>query len=343
MSDAPATFMRREVEEIPAAVRRLLAQEETLSAAGAMLAGRDPAVLVTVARGSSDHAASYLKYATELTVGIPVASLGPSIASLYHARLRLERAVCIAISQSGRSPDIVTLTESARKGGAATLALTNAADSPLGNASDRVVDIQAGPEKSVAATKSFVTSVVAGLSVLAHWQNDTALLSALDALPEQLEAAIACDWSALIAALEGRKSLFILGRGPAIAIANEAALKFKETCGMHAEAYSAAEVLHGPVTIVGEGFPVIALAARDAAEEAMVDTIERIVEQGAIAFATTEKANGATLLPYVATGHPLTDPLVPIASFYAFIEGFARHRGFNPDSPPHLRKITETV
>lgn len=112
---------------------------------------------------------------------------------------------------------------------------------------------------------------------------------------------------------------------------------------MHAEAYSAAEVLHGPVTIVGEGFPVIALAARDAAEEAMVDTIERIVEQGAIAFATTEKANGATLLPYVATGHPLTDPLVPIASFYAFIEGFARHRGLNPDSPPHLRKITETV
>lgn len=344
MSDPSATFMRREIEEIPAAVRRLLAESDgALREAGALVGERDPAVIVTVARGSSDHAAAYLKYAIELTAGVPVASLGPSIASIYHARLRLERAACIAISQSGRSPDIVALAQAARAGGAVTFALTNAAGSPLGAASDRVVDIKAGPEKSVAATKSFVTSIVAGLAVLAHWRRDAALLAALAALPDHFEKAIACDWSELVAALEGKDSLFILGRGPSIAIANEAALKFKETCGMHAEAYSAAEVLHGPVTIVREGFPVIALAARDASEEAMVDTVERIVEQGAIAFATTEKTRSASTLPFVATGHPLTDALVPIASFYAFIEALARHRGLNPDAPPHLRKITETV
>ncbi|MGN6549615.1 MAG: SIS domain-containing protein [Pararhizobium sp.] len=344
MSDRPTTHMRREIEEIPSAVRRLLQESDNaLRQAGAMLRERDPAVIVTVARGSSDHAAAYLKYAVELSAGIPVASLGPSIASIYRAPLRLSRGACIAISQSGRSPDIVAMAESARAGGAATFALTNDAGSPLGAASDRVVDIKAGPEKSVAATKSFVTSVVAGLAILAYGREDAGLAAALMALPEHFEAAIACDWSPLVAALEGKESLFILGRGPSIAIANEAALKFKETCGMHAEAYSAAEVLHGPVTIVRQGFPVIALAARDASEQAVADTIDRTLDQGAVAFATSDRAKGAHVLPFVATGHPLTDPLVLIASFYAFIEALARHRGLDPDAPPHLRKVTETV
>lgn len=344
MTAETATFMRREVEEIPVAVRRLLAESgPALVAAGDMLRARDPAVIATVARGSSDHAATFLKYAVEISAGVPVASLGPSLASIYHAEMRLGNAACIAISQSGRSPDIVAMAKGARTAGAATLALTNDAESPLSTACERSIDIKAGPERSVAATKSFVTSIVAGLAVLAHWRQDRPLLNALDGLPDVFEQALACDWSALVTALDGKDSLFILGRGPGIAIANEAALKFKETCGMQAEAYSAAEVLHGPVSIVGPGFPVIALSVRDAAEKAVAETVARVVGQGADVFVTAEGGNGAHSLPFAASAHPLTDPLALIVSFYGFIETLARHRGVDPDAPPHLRKVTETI
>jgi glutamine---fructose-6-phosphate transaminase (isomerizing) len=344
MTPATSSHMRREIAEIPDRVRQLLADADgALAKGGAWLRAADPAMLLTVARGSSDHAASYLQYAVELTAGIPVASLGPSIGSIYQARLQVSRAVCLAISQSGQSPDIVALAAAVRAGGAATLALTNVARSPLGAAAERVIDFGAGPEKSVAATKSFVCAIVAGLALLAHWREDAGLAAALKALPEQLERALGCDWSALSAALSEAGSLFVLGRGPGNAIAGEVALKFKETCGLHAEAYSAAEVLHGPAAIVRPGFPVIALAARDAAEEAIAATVTRLAEQGANAFVTSDKAKGAQVLPFVATGHALTDPLVPIVSFYNFVEGFARARGRDPDSPPHLRKVTETI
>ncbi len=344
MTPSTSSHMRREIAEIPARVRQLLADPDgALAQAGTWLRGIDPAMILTIARGSSDHAASYLKYAVELTTGIPVASLGPSIVSIYQARLQASHAVCLAISQSGQSPDIVALAQAVRAGGAATLALTNVANSPLGAAADRVIDFRAGPEKSVAASKSFVCAIVAGLALLAHWREDVALAAALAALPDHLERAFGCDWSALASGLGEAGSLFILGRGPGNAIAAEVALKFKETCGIHAEAYSAAEVLHGPAALVRRGFPVIAVAARDAAEDAIAATVTRLVAQGANVFVTSEKAKGAHVLPFVATGHALTDPLVPIVSFYNFIEWFARTRGSDPDLPPHLRKVTETI
>ena len=240
---------------------------------------RDPHVLVTVARGSSDHAASFLKYAVELTAGIPVASVGPSVASIYGAQLRLKGAACLAISQSGKSPDIVAMAEAARRGGALTVAITNTPASPLAAASDHTIDIMAGAEKSVAATKTFVNSALAGLALMAHATEDAALLAALEALPGHFEKAIGCDWTDARGALASASSLFILGRGPSVAIANEAALKFKETCGMHAEAYSAAEVMHGPLALVTPGFPVLALAARDRSEPSMAETADALGRQ----------------------------------------------------------------
>ena len=338
-----ATHMRREIGEIPGAVARLLARSgDALAEAGAELRARDPLVIVTIARGSSDHAAAYLKYAIELTRGIPTASLGPSIASIYGARLRLPQAAAIAISQSGKSPDLVRMTETAAAGGAVTLAITNTPGSQLADVCDRVIDIAAGTELSVAATKTFVSSIVAGLGLLAHWSEDRALLDALEALPERLEAAIACDWSALAEGLDGESSLFILGRGPSLAIANEAALKFKETSGFHAEAYSGAEVMHGPVSLVGRGFPILALTARDAAEENGVATADALAEKGASVFSTSAAVSAARKLPFASTGHPLTDPLALVVSFYSFIESFARRRGMDPDRPVNLRKVTET-
>lgn len=338
------THMRREILEIPDAVARLLLDgDAALREAGAAIRARNPHFVVTVARGSSDHAASFLKYAIELTAGIAVASVGPSIASIYGAKLRLNGAACLAISQSGKSPDIVAMAEQARAGGALTIALTNTAHSPLALASDHAIDILAGAEKSVAATKSFVNSAVAGLALMAHCIDDSELHAALKDLPEHLRKAVACDWSPLAEALDQSTSLFILGRGPSFAIANEVALKLKETCSMHAEAYSAAEVMHGPLALVGPGFPVLALAARDASEPSVADACDRLVAKGATVFATTTRAESARKLPFAATGHPLTDPLALIVSFYAFVEEFARHRGLDPDQPRNLRKVTETL
>ena len=338
------THMAREVAEIPEAAARFLDRSRiAVVAAAAALRRQNPGLMATVARGSSDHAATYLKYAIELEAGIPVASVGPSIASIYRRPLRLAGAACIGISQSGRSPDIVEMMRSAGEGGALSSAITNHADSPMAQASAHCLPLQAGEERSVAATKTFVTSVLAGLSLLAEWREDDALRAAVAGLPAALEQAVALDWEPLSARLSRAPSAFVLGRGPGFAVANEAALKFKETCGIHAESYSAAEVLHGPAAIVQANFPVLALGVEDAALPQLCATAERLAAQGADVFVTGADVAGATRLPSVPGLHPIVAPLVMIAAFYAFVEGLARRRGFDPDTPPHLRKVTETV
>ncbi len=338
------THMRLEIEQIPDATRRLLADGAgELQAAGEALRSLQPVMVATIARGSSDHATAFLKYAIELVAGVPVASIGPSIVSIYGRELKFDRCAALAISQSGKSPDIVAMEQSARRNGALCIALTNTAGSPLATSADLAIDLRAGVENSVAATKSYVSSVVAGLAVLGHWTGDTNLLDGLKALPDAFERALGCDWSPLLAALDGRDSLYVLGRGPALAIAEEAALKFKETCGIHAEAYSAAEVLHGPARIVEAGFPVLALASRDAGEPGVVEVADRLARQGSAVFATTDRVGEAKSLPFAATGHPITDALALIVTFYGFVEMFSRHRGFDPDRPPHLKKVTETL
>jgi glucosamine--fructose-6-phosphate aminotransferase (isomerizing) len=344
MTETP-THMSAEVAEIPAVAARFLESSRgALEAAAAAMRAADPRLVVTVARGSSDHAASYFKYAVEILAGIPVASVGPSVASIYGRQLRLDGAACLGISQSGQSPDIVEMLKSARAGGALTLAVTNDAASPMAAAADHTLPLQAGAEQSVAATKPFVTSVLAALALLAEWREDAGLRAAVAALPEQFEAALACDWTPLSDRLVRANSAFVLGRGPGFAIANEVALKFKETSAIHAESYSAAEVLHGPAALVQAHFPVLALGVADAALPGVIATAERLAGQGADVFLTAAGAGqGVTCLPSVAGVHPLTAPLVLVVSFYRFIEALARRRGFNPDTPPHLRKVTETV
>lgn len=338
------THMAREVAEIPAAAARFLTQSApAVQAAAQAMQKLDPGLMVTVARGSSDHAATYLKYAVELLAGVPVASVGPSVASIYGRPLRLTGAVCVGISQSGQSPDIVEMMRAGRSGGALSVAITNFAESPMGAASNHCLALQAGVEHSVAATKTFVVSVLAGLTLLAEWRQDDDLRRAIADLPVALEKALHLDWSPLAARLSRANSAYVLGRGPAFAIANECALKLKETCGLHAESYSAAEVLHGPAAIVQAQFPVLALGVADAALPHVVTTAERLAAQGADVFLTGAAAKGVTQLPSVPDLHPLVAPLVLATAFYSFVEGLARRRGFDPDTPPHLRKVTETV
>ncbi len=338
------TYMRQEILEIPHVVANLLTLGAPgIKAAAAGLVARDPAFMISVARGSSDHAATYFKYCSELLLGIPVASVGPSVASVYKRPLRLQGAACIAISQSGKSPDIVEMARAARAAGAMSLALTNHPESDLARVSDHTLCLHAGAELSVAATKTFVTSIVSGIWLLAQMKGDADLLAAIHALPKVLEQAAHADWGAVSAALADRNSIYCLGRGPANAISNEAALKFKETCQLHAESYSSAEVLHGPVSIVDSGFPVIALAANDAAEDVLVQVADDIAAKGANVFVTSTKAVRAQSLPTIRSAHALTDPIALIVSFYAMVEQVACARGINPDAPRHLKKVTETV
>ena len=338
------TRMRREIDEIPQAVERLLGQGAAdISAIADAAHARDPAFIVTVARGSSDHVCTYLKYAAEIILGIPVASVGPSIGSIYDAPLKLQNGLCLSVSQSGKSPDIVAMARNAARDGALTVALTNDPASPLANASSYAMDIHAGPELSVAATKTFVTSAVAGLWLLAEWSRDATLLAAIQALPEKLDAAARIDWPEVRDAIGAHSSLFTLGRGQTLAVSHEAALKFKETCQLHAESYSSAEVLHGPVSIVQDNFPVLSFAAADAAETALSDVADAISAKGARVFATTGKVRQAIKIDHVRTQHSLTDALSLIVSFYSMVEAFAAARGIDPDTPRHLNKVTETV
>ncbi|MFG6080145.1 SIS domain-containing protein [Paracoccus litorisediminis] len=338
------THMAREIAELPDIARAFIRQSrDPIRDAATALRLTEPALLVTVARGSSDHAASFLKYLVELQLGIPVASVGPSIASIYARQLRLHSAACIGISQSGQSPDILAMIRSAAAGGARTLAFTNDIASPLAGAVDHVIPLAAGPERSVAATKTFVASLLAALWLVAEWRPDPALQAALTDLPEALAQAARLDWQVIEDRLTDAQSLFVLGRGAASAIAAEAALKGKETCRLHAEAYSAAEVLHGPSAIARDRFPVLVFAVDDESLPQLRATTERLAGQGADVFVTGIAVPGATTLPVVPDLHPLVAPLVHLAIWYATVERLSRQRGLNPDQPAFLQKVTQTV
>jgi glucosamine--fructose-6-phosphate aminotransferase (isomerizing) len=338
------TFMRQEIDEIPEAVARLLRDSvEPVREIGEAIRKFDPLMIATVARGSSDHAAYFLKYAFEIALGLPGASLGPSLASIYGVVPRTDRAVVLAISQSGQSPDIISMTEATRQGGALTIALVNTLLSPLADSCAHALDISAGPEKSVAATKSFVCSVVAGLALLAEIGAEASLVNALQAFPEKLKDALDCEWPDLADQYENSGSVYVIGRGPSLAIAHEASLKFKETCAMHAEAYSAAEIMHGPIELAGTGFPVLALAARDKAEGNVAKIADELARNGASVHATSPMCQSAHVLPVPDAGHPLLNALVQIVPCYAFLEDLSRQRGRDPDRPARLSKVTETI
>jgi glucosamine--fructose-6-phosphate aminotransferase (isomerizing) len=232
-----------EAREAPAAVARLMAADFAAYASlGEQLRADPPRSALTVARGSSDHAAHYMAYLVMARLGRLVTSLPMSLVTLYQSQLQCEGLVSWGFSQSGQSPDLIAPTRFFRAGGARTVAVVNDAGSPLAEAAQWVLPLHAGAEASVAATKSYIAQLVAGARIVAHWQNDPALLAALETLPGVLERAAYTDWSPLVDALVDADKLFVIGRGTSLAIAMEAALKFKEVCGIQAEAFSGAEV-----------------------------------------------------------------------------------------------------
>ena len=341
----PETHMFAEAAEAPDAVARLLERNTAaLETLGEMLRAAPPRAVLTCARGSSDHAATYLKHLIETRTGLLVTSVSPSVASLYGAVPAAEGMLAIGLSQSGKSPDLLASMEAAGKAGARTLALVNVADSPLATQSDMVLPLQAGPERSVAATKSFIALLAASVALVNEWREDDRLNQATNALPDLLRRAWQTDWSLLVDALTDARGLFVIGRGPGFGIAQEAALKLKETCGLHAEAFSAAEVRHGPMALVGPDLPLLVFRQDDESAAGVDALVADALANGARVLVAGDRppVAAAIHLP-VPAADPLITPIATIQAFYRAAEALSRRRGLDPDRPPHLRKVTETV
>jgi glucosamine--fructose-6-phosphate aminotransferase (isomerizing) len=336
------TIMYREAAEAPDCVDNQLQRNAAVLAALAdRLRTNPPAAMVTIGRGSSDHAATYARYLVETRLGILSSSLSPSIFSVFKAPLSLRNMLCLVISQSGRSPDLLAAAEAARDSGAIVVALVNDPESPLAEIASIVLPQGAGPEKSAAATKSFITSLSAIAQMVALWSDDAAMQAALPGLPSALEQAWQEDWSPCRDLLQGADHLYTVGRGLHLAVAQEAAHKLKETCMIHAEAFSSAEVLHGPNELAGQGFPVLVFRSEDATDASALEAARRLSAQGAAVMTAGGGDPGS--LPLPRAPHPVLAPILQIQAFYRMANALACDRGHNPDQPRYVQKVTHTV
>lgn len=335
--------MLDEAREAPQVVARQLAEDaDRWAAFGARLRAEPPSSLLTIARGSSDHAAHYAAYFVMARLGRLVTSMPMSLVTLYQSEIRATGLASFAFSQSGQSPDVVGPTQYFRQRGALTCAFVNDAASPLARAAEWLFPLHAGTEASVAATKSFIAQLVCGARLVASWQEDGPLAAALRALPKAMERALQADWGRAGDTLADADRLFVIGRGLGLPAAMEAALKFKETCGIQAEAFSGAEVQHGPMRLIGEGYPLLVFATRGPTQAGLLELARAMRQRGANVLLAAPAGVPDADLPLVEAPLPELDPVCAIQSFYPMVEALARARGNDPDNPPHLRKVTRT-
>ena len=337
------TRMLEESRQAPGAIaRQLRLDEAAYRDFGAGLRRERPAAMLTIARGSSDNAAHFAGYLIMARLGQLVTSLPLSIVTLYQANVRSEGLVTLAFSQSGQSPDLVEPTRGFTAAGARTVAFVNDMDSPLAAAARHVFALHAGEEHSVAATKSFIAQLVAGARLVAAWQDDAALDRAVQSLPEALAAALDADWSEAVEALASSDRILVVGRGTGLAIAQEAALKLKETCAIQAEAFSGAELRHGPMALVTQDYPVLVFATGGPTQPGLLALAAELRSRGARVLLAAPTGTPGCELPLVTTACAELDPVCAIQSFYVMAEALSRARGLDPDRPPHLSKVTRT-
>ena len=341
MSDVhQQSAMARETAEIPAAVERLLARRDLFAAIANRIEQIKPRVVVFCGRGSSGHAGVYLRYLFEARLGMIASASAPSVVTAYARPPDMRGVLFVVISQSGRSPDLVTATQVARDGGALTLAIVNEEQSPAAAASELVLPIGAGPERAVAATKSVVSSMIAGAGLVAALAPDADLAEGLQRLPARLSRAFDCDWSPWARAAARSTATFVVGRGYALGCVREIALKVSETLRVPALGYSAAELRHGPRAAISPATPVLVLRQNDRAADAVDDVISDLNAANGRMFTAGGNAGS---LPWIGDGHPACDPVVMLVPAYRAIEQAAREQGFDPDNPPYLSKVTRTL
>ena len=264
------------------------------------------------------------------------------MSSVYGVRQDLDRCLFLVISQSGKSPDLLTAAATAKASGAMVVALVNVEDSPLVDLAHHVIPLKAGEEHSVAATKSYICTLSAALNLVAHWSGEPGLSKAAGMLPSALRTAREMDWQMMVEQLTPAQNMFVLGRGLGLGIAQEAALKFKETCGLHAEAFSSAEVRHGPMALLRQGLPVLMFTQDDETRAGSEALAAELALGGTKVLLAGGEAEHATILPGPAVPAAIA-PLVQAQSFYLAVAALAVARGYDPDHPPHLKKVTETL
>lgn len=301
---------------------------------GETLRQLDPKFVMMIGRGSSDHAGVFAKYLFEVELGVPTFAAAPSVASVYGRTLKLDQSLVIVISQSGRSPDILAQAEMAKKAGAYCIALVNDETAPIKNIVDLVLPLKAGEEKAVAATKSYLATLSALLHIASAWSNSPSLKQAITSLPTALQQAVDSQPQLLPDSMAQVRNLVVLGRGLGYAVSKEIALKMKEVCGIHAEAFSSAEFLHGPVTLVENQLNMIDVTVQDESLNSHLEQVENV------------KARGADLVHLHQTGaniHPRVAPLALLQRFYIDVAAVAIARGIDPDAPKGLKKVTHTL
>lgn len=329
------TIMEREAREAPQRIQQQLEKNQpVVKALGEKLRELDPKFVFMVGRGSSDHAGVFGKYLIETETGTPVVAAAPSVKSVFGSEVKLASAAVIVISQSGRSPDILSQAELAKTQGALCIALVNDETSPLAEMADVVVPLNVGKETAVAATKSYLATLSAFLHLVAHWKNDDKLIAAVNDLPNVLAKTVDEPCQLLPEALENVAHLVVMGRGFGYALSREVALKLKEVCGIQAESFSSAEFLHGPVTLVEGGLDIISL---DIDDESKASHDEQIAEV---------KSRGARVTHIAQTDSQIAKRIAPLTllqRFYIDVAQVAVSRGVDPDAPAGLNKVTKTL
>lgn len=329
------TVMRREALETPELIKKQLkSNKELCKKLGQRMRDFDPAFIVTVGRGTSDHAGVFAKYLIEIELGIQVSSSAPSVSSVYNKSVNLEKAIVLFISQSGRSPDILDQVRMAKKSGAFCIALINDETSPIVELVDAVLPLMAGEEKAVAATKSYLLTLSALLQLVAYWSSNKELESALDTLPELMVQSINSPEQLDLNHFQTMEHCVVIGRGFGYAISREIALKLKEVCAIHAEAFSSAEFLHGPVTLAENKLSILDICVEDETFSSHVNQMKDIEARGARISSMTQPTKNC---------HPRLAPLTILQRFYLDVEKIALSRGVNPDAPPGLKKVTKTT
>jgi glucosamine--fructose-6-phosphate aminotransferase (isomerizing) len=339
--------MAAEIVEQPDVWRRLLTQGRAqVDDAARRIAEYDPAMVLFVARGTSDHAALYGKYLTEIIAQRPAGLVSPSTMTTYGARPDLDRVLMIGDSQSGGSPDLVQSLEVARKQGALTLAITNQPGSPLARAAELEIDVMAGPERAVAATKSDTAQLLALYLIIARLRGgDGSRAAGLPALAEQVLAGDAAV-KALAQRYRFASQLVTTARGYSYATAREAALKLMETSYLGAQAFSGADLLHGPLAMIDPQVPVLTVVTEGVGGDAMQQVLPRLADVGAdvlcvgSAAAVAEAAVGIALPAGVSEE---LSPLLEIIPFQQLALHLAVARGGDPDAPRGLKKVTQTL
>ncbi len=339
-----------EIFEQPDAARRQLASSsDALDALAARLRAKPIASVVIAARGTSDHAAIYAQYVLGVRNGLSVGLATPSVVSVYGADPAVRESLVIGISQSGASPDIVAVVAAAARQGAPTLAITNDPASPLALTADHVIDLAAGPELAIAATKTYTTSLlaIARLSVALRPNADDD--RALGALPTAMAAALELEPGvvSIVGELGPIDRCVIVGRGFEYATAREWALKLKELARVFADPYSAADFLHGPIALVQPGIPALVVAPAGAVADSMDELLEDLRARGVETVVASDVASTRALGRWsiaLPTGVPeWLNPIVSIVAGQLFAYHLTRARGLDPDAPRYLSKVTRTT